>query len=205
MNLIHKVSFHSRELFKFILNPSIVVDYIYLKFHGVDTKLGYVKLMGWPIIQKAKGSKIILHKGVTLVSKSKYNIAGINHPVIIATLAENAIIEIGAVGISGSTLCAVEGIFIGDDSGLGANSNIYDTDFHCLNDVDRKFQSDIRQAPYKAVRIGKNVWISSNATVLKGVTIGDGAVIGAGSIVTKDVKPKIVVAGNPAKPIKTLT
>lgn len=43
--------------------------------------------------------------------------------------------------------------------------------------------------------------IGSNATILGGVTIGEGALVGAGAVVTKDVQPNTVVAGNPAKPI----
>ena len=47
--------------------------------------------------------------------------------------------------------------------------------------------------------IGNDVWIGSNAVVMAGLTVGDGAVIGAGSVVTKDVPPYAIVAGNPAK------
>ena len=54
-----------------------------------------------------------------------------------------------------------------------------------------------------AVIIGKNVWIGDKATVLPGVTIGEGAVIAANSVVTKDVAPFTVVAGNPAKEVKS--
>jgi acetyltransferase-like isoleucine patch superfamily enzyme len=49
------------------------------------------------------------------------------------------------------------------------------------------------------VVIGNDVWIGYGAMILSGVTIGDGAVIGAGSVVTKDVEPYSIVAGNPAK------
>lgn len=51
------------------------------------------------------------------------------------------------------------------------------------------------------VVIGDRVWIGYRAIVLPGVTIGEGAVIGAGAIVTKDVEPFAIVAGNPAKKI----
>ena len=47
--------------------------------------------------------------------------------------------------------------------------------------------------------IGNDVWIARGAIVLRGVTIGDGAVIAAGSVVTKDVPPFAIVAGNPAR------
>lgn len=52
------------------------------------------------------------------------------------------------------------------------------------------------------ITIGSNVVVSRGATVLSGVSIGDGAVIGAGSVVTKDVPPYAIVAGNPARLIR---
>ncbi|WP_423982323.1 CatB-related O-acetyltransferase [Ilumatobacter sp.] len=50
--------------------------------------------------------------------------------------------------------------------------------------------------------VGNDVWIGRNATVLPGVTIGTGAVIGANSVVSRDVEPYAIVAGNPAKKIR---
>ena len=52
--------------------------------------------------------------------------------------------------------------------------------------------------------IGNKVFLGAYAVVLPGVTIGDGAIIGSGAIVTKDVKPYTVVAGNPARFISTV-
>jgi len=52
------------------------------------------------------------------------------------------------------------------------------------------------------VTIGDRVWIAYRAIILPGVTIGEGAVVGAGSVVTKDVEPYTIVAGNPARFIK---
>ncbi len=52
------------------------------------------------------------------------------------------------------------------------------------------------------VTIGNDVWIGSNVIIMSGVTIGDGAVIGAGSVVADDVGPYVMVAGNPARPVR---
>ncbi|HGH7179064.1 TPA: DapH/DapD/GlmU-related protein [Bacillus luti] len=54
----------------------------------------------------------------------------------------------------------------------------------------------------KECEVGNDVWIGANATILRGVKIGDGAVVGANAMVTKDVPPYAIVAGNPAKVIK---
>jgi acetyltransferase-like isoleucine patch superfamily enzyme len=54
------------------------------------------------------------------------------------------------------------------------------------------------------VIIGKNVWIGDKATILPGVTIGDSVVVGANSVVTNDIPPFCVVAGNPARIMKTI-
>ncbi|MEJ0082988.1 MAG: acyltransferase [Puia sp.] len=62
------------------------------------------------------------------------------------------------------------------------------------------------EADWKVIKtiVKKGASIGSNATILCGITIGENALIGAGSVVTKDVLPNTVVAGVPAKIIKTL-
>ena len=52
---------------------------------------------------------------------------------------------------------------------------------------------------YKPIRLCKDSWTAAKAIVLPGVTVGEGAVVGCGSVVTKDVAPWTVVAGNPAR------
>ena len=52
------------------------------------------------------------------------------------------------------------------------------------------------------VSIGNDVWVGAEAVILSGVTVGDGAVIGARALVTKDVAPYAVVAGNPARQVR---
>jgi acetyltransferase-like isoleucine patch superfamily enzyme len=95
-----------------------------------------------------------------------------------------------------STLNCFHSIEIGEGCYISDNVSIADSDSHCIDGHEDKVKAPIV--------IGDHVWIGKNVTVLKGVTIGSGAVIGAGAVVTKDVPSNTVVAGNPAKPIKTI-
>jgi len=191
---------------------SIFVDYFwklftfcYLRLKGVELELGGVKIYGLPLILKAKGSRIILRSGTTLISDSKYNPAGINHRVILATMASNSIIEIDGAGLSGSSIVCVKSVYVGRGSGLGANSNIYDTDFHLVDPRLRSKQTNISTAKSDKVYIGKNVWISSNVNILKGVLIGDNSVVGCGAVVTSNVDDGCFYAGIPAVKVKKIS
>ncbi len=190
------------RLYAFSLEKTFT--YAFLKYKGVDTQYGYVNLVGFPIIEKHPKSIIKIGKGVTLVSNSTGNIAGINHPVILSTLTENSFITIvGPFGASGSAIIAAKGITIKANSGLGVNSCIYDTDFHNVDPQERlKNWNNLEKS--KEVCLGENVWVAANCIILKGVSIGNNSVIGAGSIVTKSVPENHLFAGNPAKKIKNL-
>jgi acetyltransferase-like isoleucine patch superfamily enzyme len=97
----------------------------------------------------------------------------------------------------GCSLAATGRVSIGADCLLGPYVNITDNAFHELRDR-------ARQPEPRPVIIGNGVWIGVRAIILPGVTVGDGAVIGAGSVVTKDVPPNGVVAGNPARLLRVL-
>lgn len=66
----------------------------------------------------------------------------------------------------------------------------------------RRLDGAVAPAP---VRIGRAAWIGFDSCVLPGITIGEGAVVGARSVVTTDVEPFTVVAGNPARVMRRLT
>ena len=65
--------------------------------------------------------------------------------------------------------------------------------------LDRFCNYPFKSTPNRITTIGNDVWIGSNSVVLGGVSIGDGAVVGAGSVVTRNVPPYAIVAGNPAR------
>lgn len=111
-----------------------------------------------------------------------------------------------------STIWAGECITIGNGVLISHNVTIIDSDSHELDFKEReeKFvemihkghpshKGNVKTAP---ITIEDNVWISYNVCILKGVTIGKAAIVGAGSVVTKDVLPFTVVAGNPAEVVK---
>lgn len=56
----------------------------------------------------------------------------------------------------------------------------------------------------KPITIGNNCWIGGHATINPGVTLGDNVVVGSGAVVTKNFRDNVVIAGNPARIIKTL-
>ena len=62
---------------------------------------------------------------------------------------------------------------------------------------------DVTRGLYLHTRVGRNCFIGGRSLILPGVEIGDGSVVGAGSVVTKSVPPGSVVAGNPAKVLRT--
>jgi len=91
-------------------------------------------------------------------------------------------------------------VSIGDNVILGPNVQIY-TAAHPYNEVQR-----IKGLEYaKPVTIYDNVWIGGNVTILLGVKINQGAIIGAGSVVTHDIPPYVIAAGNPCEVIRSIT
>jgi len=78
-----------------------------------------------------------------------------------------------------------------------ADTIIYNTDYHPIYDYNGK-----RINHDKDVVIEDNVWIGRKVTILKGVTVGNGSILGFGCIVSKDVPPHCIVAGQPAKVVK---
>lgn len=158
---------------------------------------------GIPIIQKHLHSQMSFGADLQLRSSTRSNPLGLNHPIILATLNQNAQLIVGDhFAMSGGCICVAEKIVIGNNVAVGANSTIVDTDFHPLSSSSRA--ANPQDGKSKPVTIEDDVFIGMNCLIVKGVTIGKGSVIGAGSIVTNDVPPGVIVAGNPARVIREI-
>lgn len=101
-------------------------------------------------------------------------------------------VEIGELTLLG------HGVHVLDNNSHPLDPSAREADWRAIRDGGTRDADAIGHA---AVRIGARAWIGFGAVVLKGVTIGDGAVVAAGSVVTADVPPNAVVAGNPARPV----
>ena len=162
-----------------------------------------VNVFGFPLIFAPKGATITFGKNVTLVSDSYFSEPGVNHPVMIRLLNEQAKLKIGDnVGISGGGICVQTEVQIGKDVMFGANSFITDTDFHPVAPENRRTSRE--GVGTKKVVIEDNVFIGMNTVILKGVTIGKNSIVGANSTVVKSIPPNEIWGGSPAKFIKAL-
>ncbi len=130
--------------------------------------------------------------GITLYSECKF------------TTLENGAITLGDhIGLNGVAITSRKHIEIGDNTIIGPNTIIVDSDFHVQWPPDGRYGPLPPEAD-QAVKIGRNVWVSMNVTILKGVEIGDNSIIGAGSVVTSSIPANVIAAGNPAKVIRAL-
>ena len=171
-------------------------------WHGVKWGTNW-KIFGRPIIQKHRGSRIEMGNGLTLRSWPRSNPLAPTAPVVLSTRRADAAIDIGTnCGFTGTTLVAAERIAIGDRVLVGGNASIVDFDFHPLTPEARA--EDINAGAAAPIVIEDDVFVGMESLILKGVTIGEGAVVGAGSVVTQDVPPRTVVAGNPATVVREL-
>ena len=126
---------------------------------------------------------------------------------------DSATLSIGERTFVGNSVIVIASrVEIGDDVLVAWGCTIVDHDSHAMKFSDRK--DDVEQwldgkkdwgsVEIKPVTIGDKAWIGLNAIILKGVMIGEGAVVAAGSVVTHDVPPYAVVAGNPARVVREL-
>lgn len=184
------------------LKQKIVELVVRRRFAGVGARieLGQSAQLRTLAVFPAKGSSFRL--GAQSIFAGRLSVDG-----------ENAFVSIGVRSYCGkSHIVAAQRIEIGDDVLISWGVTIIDHQSHSLQFDERKDDvvnwlsgsKDWSHVSIAPVHIGNKVWIGFNASVLPGVTIGEGAIVGACSVVTKDVGPWTVVAGNPARVIRRL-
>lgn len=168
-------------------------------------------LKGMPVIFNKKNAILKIGNNVIVKSSFLSNLVGLYNRTIIVTRTANAVIEIGDnVGISGATIYARKGIYIGNNTCIGGNCKILDNDFHPIEIEERNklLQSanggDSDLIPSREIYIGKNCFIGCNTIILKGTELGDGCVVGAGAVVSGKFEDNCVIGGNPARVIRKL-
>ena len=111
----------------------------------------------------------------------------------------NALLRIGdsAYINDGVWFGCTERITIGDRALIGPGVRFFDNPYHGL------YERRVRP-PSRPITIADDVWIASDAIILPGVTIGDGAIVAAHAVVVADVAAFTVVAGNPARAVRSL-
>lgn len=145
---------------------------------------------GW-----AGRTKLYLREDARLVLNG-YNQIGAGSLVWILE-GGNITINGGGFTAGNSIIIAKESVEIGQNCQIAWGVTISDHDFH------KTYKNGVQNIETSPVKIGNGVWIGMDATILKGVTIGDKAIIAAGALVVRDVPANCMVAGVPAKVIKT--
>ena len=173
-------------------------------FYSNNIKTGTFKTSGIPFVSVARGGQCTIGNNLRINNTIAANPIGRIQKCSFF-VEKNGSLRIGDnVAMSYTAIYCSNNIIISDNVMIGGGTCIYDTDFHPLSAVDRLNDNDEKIAS-GAVIIEENAFIGANCTILKGVTIGKNSIVGACSVVTKNIPPYEIWAGNPAKFIKTQT
>jgi acetyltransferase-like isoleucine patch superfamily enzyme len=144
---------------------------------GKDVRYyGFINLYGCEIGDETKiGTFVEIQKGVKIGKRCKIS--------------------------SHSFIC--EGVEIDDEVFIGHNVTFINDNYPRSTNKDGSLQNDSDWQLLKT-KIGKRASIGSSVTILGNIKIGEGAVVGAGSVITKDIPPWTIVAGNPAKILRKI-
>jgi acetyltransferase-like isoleucine patch superfamily enzyme len=168
------------------------------KFAFIDKKL---KIIERVIINSKSKSQIKIGNNVTIVRAK----------IFAFNLGKIIIGKYSYIGKNTQIDSCVE-VKIGNYCMISNNVLIQDHNSHPINKLDRRKQliklqdrpTNVYESATKKIIIGDDVWIGTDSTILKGVTIGNGSIIAARAVVTKNIPPNSIVAGNPGKIVKKI-
>jgi len=154
---------------------------------------------------KKKGHNVQIYKPTVLINPDKFELG---NNIIISEFCHiygGTGVKIGN-HVHVSTGVSVGGggqLTIGDFCNISAGAHIINGTDSIENAlVGATIPSDYRDVSRSFVTLERLSWVATNATILPGITVGEGAVVAAGSVVTEDVQPWTIIAGNPARYIK---
>lgn len=152
--------------------------------------------------------QFILFSSVYFFSRLALGLIGVKIGKNLKTFPVTTIENPGGVSIGDNvwigkniSLYGCNGIKIGNDVIIAKDVSLISGN-HKYSDKTKKINNQNMELGKSPITIGNDVWIGEKAIILKSVNIGEGCVVGAGAVVTKDVPPFSVVAGNPAVIIK---
>jgi acetyltransferase-like isoleucine patch superfamily enzyme len=162
------------------------------------------KVWGRVYLHRFPGSQIEIGDNVRIISRPYRYSQNIFPQSKLKTMSRTAHILIGKnVGFNAiSILARSQNIEIGENTLIGGNCQITDTDGHPLWPPESRNYYPGNEHD-KGVVIGKNVFIGLNVIILKGSVIGNNSVIGAGSLVTGTIPANCVASGVPARVIRS--
>jgi acetyltransferase-like isoleucine patch superfamily enzyme/acyl carrier protein len=168
-------------------------------FKAHCTKYGLSLRTGVYIHWVTGGGRLIIGDDVLVDGKCSFTFA--------VRYAEAPTLSIGNHTIisHGCSLTVGREVSIGDHCLIASGVHIFDAPGHPTDPVLRKLGMPASPEDVRPIKIEDNVWVGSHSIVFPGVTIGEGSVVAAGSVVTSDVPPYMIVAGNPARVIGRLS
>jgi acetyltransferase-like isoleucine patch superfamily enzyme len=178
----------------------------------------FKRILGIKYYTKGLNSQIAYPNKIMNPSKDKTKIIIGENSVLrceIQILGHGGRVNIGDYCFIGenSYIWSGKSIKIGDRVLIGHNCNIFDNDIHPFDKDERHSQfKDILSTGHPKiinlnddeVVIEEDVWIGANVTIMKGIRVCKGSIVGAGSVVTKNIEPFTVNAGNPSKILRRL-
>lgn len=177
---------------------------------GLGLRLGnFCRVTFWRLVLRLRGGRMgrrcTIQAGVCLACAADRPIllgdgVTLMRGVVLSTSKSGRIeladgVYIGEYGVVTSNAL----IRIGRETIVGPHVNLVDFN-HGIEDLGRRVIDQPVEAA--AIEIGRDVWLGASVTVLRGVSIGDQAVVGAGSLVHRDVPPRGVAVGSPARVIR---
>lgn len=149
------------------------------------------------------GTGVKLGPGSELKANVRYPGGWLRHPTgehVGQTFEPSIVIGDRVTATAALHVVAFGEIVIEDDVMFAANVFVADgTHASATGDVPYKYQGI---TPPQPVRIGRGAWIGQNAVIMPGVTIGELAIVAANSVVNRDVPPRTIAAGSPARHVK---